>query len=199
MHYLQRLKKDKVLKRLIAQQKTFTLRKERNLCLYLCQSIMSQQLSIKVALVFQNRFMALFGKSKPTAKEILAVPFAVLRGIGLSNAKATYIHNIAQFALVQGMETKTLNRMSDDEVKTYLTQIKGVGPWTVEMLLMFALGREDVFSWSDLGIQNAMRALYNIKTTDKKRFKQRLHQIAEPWAPYRTYACLHLWEWKDKL
>jgi len=87
--------------------------------------------------------------------------------------------------------------MTDEEVIEYLIPIKGVGRWTVEMLLMFALGREDVFAVDDLGIQNAMIALYRIKREDKKKFKEDMLRISKKWSPYRTYACMHLWRWKD--
>ena len=79
----------------------------------------------------------------------------------------------------------------------YLTQIKGVGRWTVEMLLMFTLGREDVFSADDLGIQQAMQAIYQLPAMDKKARREKLEKIARKWRPYRTYACLHLRHWKD--
>ena len=87
--------------------------------------------------------------------------------------------------------------MENEEVITYLTQIKGVGQWTVEMLLMFALGREDVFAIDDLGIQNAMIKLYKLRSDNKKKFREQLLLISAKWSPYRTYACWHLWHWKD--
>jgi len=87
--------------------------------------------------------------------------------------------------------------MSNTEVIEYLTQIKGVGQWTAEMLLMFALGREDVFAVGDLGIQNAMIRLYKLDNSDKKKIKEEMLQLSKKWSPYRTYACVHLWRWKD--
>ena len=87
--------------------------------------------------------------------------------------------------------------MSNDEIIHLLTQIKGVGQWTVEMLLMFSLGREDVFALDDLGIQQAMKKLYKLDPEDKKQFKARLLKISDRWSPFRTYACIHLWKWKD--
>ena len=90
-----------------------------------------------------------------------------------------------------------LHRMSNEEVLQCLTPIKGVGQWTVEMLLMFTLGREDVFAPDDLGIQQAMIKLYNLNATDKKQLKQDMLRISGKWSPYRTYACLHLWRHKD--
>jgi DNA-3-methyladenine glycosylase II len=72
-----------------------------------------------------------------------------------------------------------------------------VGRWTVEMLLMFALSREDVFAIDDLGVQNAMIALYKLDRTDKKKFREDMLRISKKWSPYRTYACMYLWRWKD--
>ena len=87
--------------------------------------------------------------------------------------------------------------MSPEEVIELLTQIKGVGRWTVEMLLMFSLGHEDVFAVDDLGIQQAMIKLYKIKYETKKELRTKMLNKAETWTPFRTYACLHLWKWKD--
>jgi DNA-3-methyladenine glycosylase II len=95
------------------------------------------------------------------------------------------------------MDQRKLHKMDDEEVIQYLTQIKGVGRWTVEMLLMFALGREDVFAIDDLGIQNAMIALYKLDRTDKKQFRDDMLRISKKWSPFRTYACMYLWKWKD--
>ena len=94
-------------------------------------------------------------------------------------------------------KNEELEKMNDEELVEYLTQIKGVGRWTVEMLLMFALGRKDIFAIDDLGIQNAMIKLYRLDRTDKKKFKEDLLRISAKWSPYRTYACMHLWQWKD--
>jgi len=76
---------------------------------------------------------------------------------------------------------------------------EGVGRWTVEMLLMFALGREDVFAVDDLGIQQAIAGLYKLDATDKKKFREDMLRLSKKWSPYRTYACMHLWRWKDKM
>lgn len=197
MHYSTHLSKDEKLKPLIDKQEIRQLKKEKNICLYLCYSIMSQQLSTQVAKVFHERFISLYGGKEPTARQIADTKFETLRSIGLSNAKANYVLNVAKFELENGMDAKHLNSLSNEEVITYLTQIKGVGKWTVEMLLMFALGREDIFSADDLGIQNAMIRLYNLKPRNKKSLKKRMHQISKSWSPYRTYACLYLWGWKD--
>lgn len=195
--YLTHLSKDRRIKKLLDTHGPFTLKKSKNICIYLCASIMSQQLSTKVADVIYQRFLNLYGGKEPTAEQILDTPLPTLRSIGLSNAKTNYVHNVARFSIEQGMDHKKLHKMEDEEVIAYLTQIKGVGRWTAEMLLIFALGREDVFSIDDLGIQNAMIGLYKLERTDKKKFKTDLLRISEKWSPYRTYACIHLWHWKD--
>ncbi len=197
MPYRPHLIKDKRIKKLVEAHGPFTLKKRKKIYIYLCASIMSQQLSTKVADVIYRRFLHLYDGKEPTPEQILDTPATTFRSIGLSNAKAAYVHNVARFALEQGMEHKVLSKLSNDEVIAYLTQIKGVGRWTVEMLLMFALGREDVFSIDDLGIQNAMLHLYKLDRTDKKIFREKLVTISGKWSPYRTYACIHLWHWKD--
>jgi len=197
MEYLLHLAKDKKLKKLIGQHEPFSLTKRKDLPLYLCASIMSQQLSTKVAATIHKRFLDIYGGRSPKPEEILATPFETLRAIGLSNAKAGYVQNVARFVIEEGMDHRKLNKMDNVEVIAYLTRIKGVGRWTVEMLLMFSLGREDVFAIDDWGIQNAMIGIYKLDREDKKVFREKLLAISQKWSPYRTYACLHLWRWKD--
>ena len=196
MHYAAHLSKDEKLKKLIEQHGPFELKKQKKLWLYLCFSIMSQQLSTKVAKVIKQRFLDLYGK-EPTPQQVIDTPFERLRGIGLSNAKVNYVQNVARFEVVKGMDHKKLAKMTDEEVIQYLTEIKGVGRWTVEMLLMFALGREDLFAIDDLGLQQAVIGLYDLKHRKKKIMNARILKISEQWSPFRTYACLYLWRWKD--
>ena len=199
LDYSLHLSKDKKLKKLIDLHGPFTLVKRKNICTWLCASIMSQQLSTKVAKVIHQRFIDLYEGKEPTPEQIVATSPEVLRSIGLSNAKTSYVQNVARFALEQGMDHSKLHKMENEEVIEYLTQIKGVGRWTVEMLLMFALSREDVFAIDDLGIQNAMIGLYKLDRTDKKKFKEDMLRVSQKWSPYRTYACLALWRWKDNV
>lgn len=196
MHYVKHLSKDEKLKKLIEHHGVFNLGKQKNLYLYLCYSIMSQQLSTKVARVIKQRFLALYD-GEPSPQQIIDTPFEKLRAIGLSNAKVNYVQNVARFEIEKGMGHKKLSKMNNEEVIEYLTEIKGVGRWTVEMLLMFALGREDLFAIDDLGLQQAVIGLYELKHRKKKIMNARILKISEQWAPYRTYACLYLWRWKD--
>lgn len=197
MDYISHLSKDKKLAKLVAGQEPFTLKFRKNICLRLCASIMSQQLSTKVADVLYRRFMEIYNGEEPTPEQIVATPFERLRAIGMSNAKTQYVLNVAQFAIDHELDDKGLKRLSNEQIIELLTQIKGVGKWTVEMLLMFTLGREDVFSIDDYGIQMAMIKLYRLDNSDKKILREKLLKISSKWSPYRTYACLHLWHWKD--
>lgn len=191
------LVKDAKLRKLLTMYPNLQLKKRKNICLYLCASIMSQQLSTKVADIIYKRFLGLYGDKEPTSQQIADTPFEKLRGIGLSNAKVSYVQNVARYALEHNMEDKKLYKMSNEEVMHFLLPIKGVGKWTVEMLLMFALAREDVFAVDDLGIQQGMCKLYKIDPTDKKAMKEKMLKIADKWSPYRTYACMLIWRYKD--
>lgn len=195
--YIEHLSKDKKLAPVLAAHGPLKLTKKKNVCLHLMASIMSQQLSVKVAKVIYKRFLELYEGKEPTPYEVADTPPEKLRAIGLSNAKVSYVQNIARHALVHGMEDKKLYRMTNEEVMEFLLPIKGVGKWTVEMQLMFALGREDVFAIDDLGIQQAMAALYKLDMTDKKALKEKMLKLSKKWSPYRTYACMYLWRYKD--
>jgi DNA-3-methyladenine glycosylase II len=197
MEYLTHLSKDKKLAKLIKGSEPFHLKFHKNICLRLCASIMSQQLSTKVAKVIYHRFLDLYSGEEPTPEQIIATPFEKLRAIGLSNAKTQYVLNVAQFAIDHKLTDQKLKKLPNEEILELLTQIKGVGQWTVEMLLMFTLGREDVFSLGDYGIQTAIKKIYKLNDSNKKEFRQKLLTISKKWSPYRTYACLHLWHWRD--
>ena len=198
MQYTEHLSADPKLNALIAAHGPKKLKPRKNVCLRLCASIMSQQLSTKVAEVLFRRFLELFGGEEPSPQQIVETPHETLRGIGLSNAKAQYVLNVAEFFAAKKLSDARLRKMDNEALIELLTQIKGVGRWTVEMLLMFTLGREDVFAPDDYGIQVAMKGLYGLDDSNKKAFKADMVRIAESWSPYRTYACLHLWRWKDE-
>lgn len=198
MKHLAHLNKDEKLKTIIALQLPYILQARNNIYLHLCNSIMSQQLNVKVAAVIFERFLNLYKNKKPSLKQIVNTPFEQLRSIGLSNAKAQYVQNVCSFFLAEKITDAQLQNMDNRSLIEYLSQIKGVGQWTVEMILMFTLGREDVFALDDLGIQQSMARLYQLDTTNKKALKLKMIEISEGWSPYRTYACRYLWGWKDE-
>ena len=188
------LKTDKKLFKAISNL-NYEIRPELDIDIYhsLLSSIVSQQLSTKVVKIIWNRFSDLFVDRYPDAESLLAKEHEVLRGIGLSNNKARYVKNVAEFYLENNMSFDYLQAKSDDEIIEYLTQIKGVGKWTVQMILMFPMDRPNVFPLDDLGIQNSMKNLYEIDL-DKKELKMRMNEIASNWDPYKTLASKYLWK-----
>lgn len=191
------LKKDKRLKKVIDAVGTIKNSKQEDLYFSLIRAIVSQQLSVKAAATIFARFLQLFKDQYPHPKEVLKIKDETLRAAGLSYQKASYLKNIAQFSIEKTLDYAKLKSMKDDELVEYLVQIKGVGRWTVEMLLMFSLGREDVFPKDDLGIQNGIKKLYNIEPLNKKDLFTQMEVIAEKWKPYRTLASKYLWRYKD--
>ncbi len=161
-------------------------------------SIISQQLSVKAAATIESRFLDLFPERIPSPQQVTVLSTEILRGVGLSGQKANYIRNIAAYWIENQAHNKDWMTMLDDEIISELTQIKGVGKWTVQMILMFRLNRLDVFPIDDLGIRQGMVKLYGVEETGKELIK-RLHEIAEPWRPYRSVACRHIWKWKDNI
>ena len=131
---------------------------------------------------------------KPSApNDLLMMEHSLLRSVGLSNNKAIYIKEVAAFSLENDMSFDHLNALSDEEIIRYLTQIKGVGKWTVQMILMFPMDRPDVFPVDDLGIQNVMRQMYGL-SDDRKTLKKEITEISKGWAPYRSLASKYIWE-----
>ena len=196
MSYKLHLQKDKHLA-LLLEEDTHVLAKRKNTAIRLIASIISQQLSTQVAKIIFTRFLNLYGGKEPSCDKVLATDPLALKGIGLSNAKVNYVQNVAQFFKDNKITDAQLYKMPPEEVIELLTQIKGVGRWTVEMLLMFSLGHENVFAVDDLGIQQAMIKLYKIKFETKKELREKMLKKSQSWSPYKTYACLHLWKWKD--
>jgi len=196
--YISHLSKDKVLGQILEGATPRQLKHKTDIPLYLYTSIINQQLSTRVGQVLLERFLNLFDGIAPTPGQVIALPFEKLQAIGLSKSKTAYIRNVAQYAIEPGLEFEKVNAMTDDEVMAYVTAIKGIGKWSAQNLLLSALGREDVFSGDDLIIQNAMAALYSLDKFNKKEFRKEIERLAEAWSPYRTYACVHLWQWNPK-
>lgn len=195
--YQKHLSKDKVMKMLIKKHGHLEIGKRKNIYLHVCSSIISQQLSARVADVIYSRFINLFKTKTPKPSEILAIAVEQYRSIGLSNAKTQYIKNVCRFFIEHKITDTRLQKMTNEEVMNLLTQIKGVGRWTTEMTLMFTLAREDVFSDGDLGLQKAIMQLYKIEYNNKKELSTKIELLTQSWKPYRTYACLYLWKFVD--
>lgn len=163
----------------------------------LLESIISQQLSVKAARTIFNRFCALFPDEYPHPELLMGMDSEALRTAGVSGQKAAYLKNVAAFTLQNDLENYPWDTLEDQDVIDLLTQIKGVGLWTSEMILMFTLGRPDILPLDDLGIQQAMIRLFSLQETNNRQLRQRMIELAEPWRPFRTLACRFLWRWKD--
>ncbi|HLP10999.1 MAG TPA: hypothetical protein VK177_03645 [Flavobacteriales bacterium] len=196
MKHIAHLKKDKKMGKVMKKTKPYAPKKEKDLYYVLLRSIAGQQLSVKAADTIWNRFLDLFPGQYPEPNLVIKMKDEKLRGVGFSYQKAGYLKNIAHFSLQHKIDHTRLGKMSDEEIIEYLTQIKGVGKWTVEMLLMFALARPNVFPSGDLGIVNGMKKIYKL-TGEGKELKLKCEQIALKWEPYRSHACFYIWPYKD--
>ena len=181
---------DEKMGRLIAEFEKPEFKKDLNYFEALVRAIVYQQLSGKAAATIYKRFKNMFIKNKyPSPIMVMERSHEELRSVGLSNQKASYIHNIAN-AFYTGAIPKDINAIGDKEVIECLTIIKGVGPWTAEMFLMFTLNRPDVFPVTDLGIQKGFQLFFQL---DKIPRPDQMIKKAEPWRPYRTLASWYLW------
>ncbi len=160
----------------------------------LLRSIVGQQLSTKAARTIYGRLTELYGGAPPTPEQLLATDPDDLRGVGLSRAKGTYLRSLAEHVVSGELQLERLADLPDDEVSAQLTAVKGLGQWTADMFLIFHLRRPDVLPVGDLGIRRAVQVAYGLEELPAKA---RLEEIAEPWRPYRSLACLYLWRSLD--
>ena len=171
-------------------------RRNRDVYQSLVRSIIAQQLSVKAANTIHSRLLELFPNGEAHPELLVRKSTNRLRSVGLSERKVDYLKGIARVARDGRLDYAYLSRQNDDEIINILTRLHGVGRWTVEMLLMFTFDRPNVFPVDDVGIQNAMRALYGMKE-EGKALRQRMVVIAEQWQPYRTVVCRYLWAWRS--
>lgn len=162
--------------------------------LKLTRAIVGQQLSVKVASVIINRFYTLFDDGIVTAEKILQLEDQAMRDIGMSWAKVKYVKDLALKTSKGEIAFDRMPTMSEQEVIDELTKVKGIGRWTAEMFLMFTLGKEDVFSYGDLGLRRAIEKIYQF---EKDANVALFEPIVKKWKPYRTYAALALWHSLD--
>lgn len=197
-HIISHFKKvDPILHKSILQFKSLdflSVSKSDDYLRSLCREIVGQQLSGKVAHVIFERFLKLFPSKKITAKKLIAIPDKKLRAVGMSWSKVSFLKDLAKKVLTNELDLKTIDTLGNEEVSKHLTKVKGIGPWTTEMFMMFALGREDLFSHGDYGLKKAIMRMYGFK---KEPSKNQVEKITKKWSPYRTYACLILWETLD--
>jgi DNA-3-methyladenine glycosylase II len=190
------IKVDPVMARLIRRHGPCTLGRRRADPFHtLMTSIVSQQLSTKAADTIQRRVETLV-KANPHLKpgHFLDVPHAALRGCGLSNAKAKWIAEIARRTHAGEFSFRKLVRLEDEAAIEMLDALPGIGRWSAEMYLMFALNRLDLFAMDDVGLRRSVNILYG---QGRKLSERRTLAIVKPWAPYRTVASWYLWRMTD--
>jgi DNA-3-methyladenine glycosylase II len=157
----------------------------------LVRTIVGQQLSVSAARAIYGRLTEQFGGRPPTPAEILAAdPEAMRAAAGLSRAKVGFLRSLAEHVIGGELELEKMDALSDEEVTAALVAVKGLGPWSADMFLMFHLERPDVVAVGDLGIRRAIERVYGLDALPDAATVQR---IAEPWRPYRTLACRYLW------
>lgn len=207
---LAHLRRDPVMAQIIAETEPprSAYDWEDDVYLALLESIVSQQISTKAADAIFKRFVALFDPHAgsvrdavagyPAPEALLAQADETLRSAGLSYQKAKYLKSVAEFALTNRMDRPYFDALTDEEIVQYLTPIKGVGRWTVEMLLMFVIDRPDVFPVDDLIIRQKIVRAFPDQTAGLtgKALVKKLYEIGEGWRPHRTTACRYLWRWK---
>lgn len=184
--------KDPVLKSLIDQFGVLNYGSEKDLFTSIVYSIIEQQLSGKAAETIFGRFLHLFPNQTIDPKQILALELSQIRAVGTSWAKAASLHDLSRKILDGTLNLEILQEMSDDEVIAHLVQVKGIGPWSAQMRLMFSLNRPDVFPVDDIGIHNSFVKHYGLNRKHKN-FRNKMLKIADVWRPYRTVACWYLW------
>ena len=190
------LSKDPFFEKIIPLLELPELSAKRSLYEELLDAVVSQQVSVAAATTVFNRFLDLFENRQPYPQHLLALSPEQLRAVGLSRQKSGYLHNVATFFAEKNYENHDWSSQSDEEIINELTQIKGVGRWTVQMILMFTLHREDVFAIDDLIVQKSMIRAYQLTETGKP-LRRRLEEIAKQWQPHRSAACRYLWRFKD--
>lgn len=161
----------------------------------LCESIIFQQLSGKAADTILGRFLILFCANRPTPKSLLKLSNEKIRSAGVSSQKASYLRDLASKFEDKTINEKGLEKWTDDEVRKHLIMVKGIGPWTIDMFLMFYLHRSDVFPTGDLIIYKNFSKLFKLRN---KPSIEKMEKLSAPWSPYRTVASRYLWSMSDE-
>lgn len=188
---------DKVLSTIIKNIGIINLTRQKKYFNLLLGSIISQQLSTYAAASIQKRFLGFF-KNDPQPEFILQTDHLVLRSLGLSNAKVTYVKDLSQKFLSGEVKLNGFAKMSDDDIIAELTKVKGIGVWTSHMFLIFTLGRLNILPFGDLGIRKSIMVNYRLKKLpDEKKIK--LIAKNNNWHPYCSIASLYLWRSLDTI
>lgn len=179
------IEKDKKIKKLIELIGDYKLELNKNYFQSLIGIIISQSFSKNAADKIYNRFLDLVGKITP--ENILNIDDDMLKSVGISKSKITYIKNLCIDVINRKIDLNNIEDLANEDIIKILTTVKGIGPWTAEIFLIFSIGRLDIFPTNDIGLKRALEWLYGIEISDIQR-------ISFDWAPYRTIVALYLWE-----
>ncbi len=191
---LKHLKKDAVMAKIIRQTGPLAIQYREPCFETLVRSIVYQQLSGRVASIIFARLHAAAGEKTLTPAGIMKLRPEQMRRLGLSTQKTVYIRELAKHTRRGSVVFETIADLDDSAVVEHLTRVKGIGVWTAQMFLMFALRRNDVLPLGDLGIRTAMKRAYGLNDLPESAEMER---IAEPWKPYTSIACWYLWRSLD--
>ena len=183
------LNKDKKLKKIISSVGEYNIRIISNSFEALVEAIITQQISDAAGKKISLKFKNLFGKKYPTPSDVIKLSKDEIKSIGLSKMKAEYIFDLSKMIVDKKLDLQIFKKMSNENVISELTKVRGIGRWTAEMYLIFALGRIDVFPLGDLGLINGIKKLYHLEnpSTDE------ILKITNNWIPYRTMGTWYIW------
>ncbi|MEP6715133.1 MAG: DNA-3-methyladenine glycosylase 2 family protein [Terriglobia bacterium] len=191
---LKHLKKDPILAKIIEKSGPYRMEYREPSFETLVRSIVYQQLSGRVATVIFGRLHAAAGEETLTPAGIMKLRPERMRKAGLSAQKTLYIRELAKHTRRESIVFETLPELEDALVIEHLTRVKGIGVWTAQMFLMFALRRHDVLPVADLGIRTAMKRAWDLKDLPKPA---EMEKIAAAWKPWTSVACWYLWRSLD--
>lgn len=190
------LKKYKYFRPLIKKHGLPDLKRSRNIFEALVKSIVYQQLSGKAAATIYARFRALFpGRKFPPLEEVQKISFEKLRSVGLSNQKAKYILDLADKFARGVIRHQAIPKMKNEEIVEHLTQVKGIGEWTVHMFLIFTLNRPNILPTGDLGIRKGFQIVYKLHKLPETA---QMEKLASSWRQHATTASWYLWRAADE-
>jgi DNA-3-methyladenine glycosylase II len=187
---------DPVLHGVIRRVGPYRLKPSRDRFGMLVRSIISQQISVGAARAIRGRLEALVGAAGIQPASLVALKLDQLRSVGLSPQKASYVSDLATKVQSGALRLSQIGRLADEQIIAELTQIKGIGRWTAQMFLIFALGREDVFPVDDFGVRAAIRRLYDYSEHPPRPV---LLEIGQRWSPYASIASWYCWRYLDLL
>ncbi len=162
----------------------------------LCDDIISQQLANAAAKTIFGRFTELFPEGTVSAGKVLELPDTDLRSAGLSGAKVKSVKDLALHVCENRLTFQLFPDMDDEAIITELIKVRGIGRWTAEMFLLFTMGRDDVFSFGDLGLRRGFAKLYG--SQDENNLEDQMKKTTALWSPYRSYGSLALWRHYDR-